>query len=66
MTKILSTHTEQVQVEDWDSDITGNVLFINGKLAMVLRSHMVGYGHTALLKARYFKHIVTCYQLIKN
>ncbi len=66
MAKVLSTHTEQVRVEDWDSDITGSVLFINGKLAMVLRSHLVGHGRTALVKALYYKHLVTCYQLISN
>jgi len=64
--KILSTHTDPVVVEDWDNDIVGNVLFIDGKLARVLSAKLTNTGRTAVMKALYYIHTVTCYELIAN
>ena len=67
MTKILSTHTSSTTtVEAFEEDVTGEYLFIDGKLAHVLNSKCIGTGIMALSKMQYFIHQVLCYQLISN
>lgn len=67
MTRILSTHTsDDTTVEAFESDVTGEYLFIDGKLAHVLNSKCIGTGIMALSKMQYFTHQVLCYSLISN
>ena len=67
MTKVLSNHTSTTTtVEAFEENVTGEYLFIDGKLAHVLNSKCTGTGIMALSKMQYFVHQVLCYQLISN
>ncbi len=69
MTKVIATYEcgdANITVDSSDGDITGQVLFVNGMLAHVLRSELVGCGKMALSKARYNIHKVIAFEHITN